>query len=201
MTAPTPADLRPIRVRLSRLRFPIRGPRVDLVLPSPKHIAAVVGLMNDPSVARWTLHIPSPYSEQNARNYLRRARTGRRAGQSLHFMIVRRSDGVLLGGAGLHRIEEESQRAEVGYWLGREHRGHGYASEAVSVLLRVGFGRLGIHRIEARVFPRNAPSIHVVRRCGFRYEGRLRDEVQKDGRWRATLLYSRLSTDPPVRRR
>jgi [ribosomal protein S5]-alanine N-acetyltransferase len=116
-------------------------------------------------------------------------------------MIVRRSDGVVMGGVGLQRIEEESGRAEVGYWLGRQHRGHGYATEAVNVLLRVGFHRLGIHRIEARVFPGNSPSIQVVRRGGFRYEGRLRDEVQKDGRWRATLLYSRLSTDPPVHRK
>jgi len=28
----------------------------------------------------------------------------------------------------------------------------------------------------------------------------MRDEVSKDGRWRATLLYSRLATDPPARR-
>lgn len=190
-----------LRDRIARLRFPLEGPRVDLVPPGPAQVAAFVRLMNEPSVARWTLHIPYPYTERDAREYVRKATSQRRRGVSLGLTIVRRDDGEVLGGVGLHWLEEEVARGEVGYWLGREHRGEGYATEAVNVLLAVGFTRLGLRRIEARVFPRNAASRQVALRCGFRYEGRLRDEVPKDGRWRATLLFARIATDPPVRRR
>jgi len=188
------------RERFADLRFPLRGRRVELALPDPSHVDAFVRLMNEPSVARSTLHVPYPYTREDARQFLRRSRKGRRAGRSLTLTIVRRADGEVLGGAGLQRIEDDSARAEVGYWLGKEHRGHGYAAEAVNVLLSTGFRRLRLHRIEARIFPGNTPSCGVALRCGFRYEGRLRGEVQKDGRWRSTLLYSRLSSDPPVRR-
>jgi len=100
----------------------------------------------------------------------------------------------------LHHLEEGGSSAEVGYWIGREHRGQGYATEAVNLLVRTGFSRLGLHRIEARIFPGNLASRRLAKRCGFRYEGRLRDEVKKNGRWRSTLLYSRLSSDSRVDR-
>lgn len=186
------------RHRIARLRFPLHGRRVDLVLPNRDQIPVFVRLLNEPSVSRWTLHMPYPYTKRNAQDWVRRATRERRAGHSLGLTVVRRSDGEVLGGVGLHRLEKWSTSAEVGYWLGRNHRGHGYATEAVNLLVRTGFTRLGLHRIEARVFPSNIASRQVVRRCGFRYEGRLRDEAQKDGRWRATLLFARLASDPPV---
>lgn len=190
-----------LRDRISRLRYPLPGPRIDLARPEPSQTSAFVRLLNEPSVARWTLHMPFPYARKDAQDWLKRARNLRRSGGSLPTTIVRRSDGTVLGGAGLHRIDSEGARAEVGYWLGREYRGCGYATEAVNVLLTVGFTRLGLHRIEARILSGNSASIGVVRRCGFRYEGRLRDEVRKDGEWRASLLYSRLANDPPVRKK
>ncbi|MGA7476391.1 MAG: GNAT family N-acetyltransferase [Thermoplasmata archaeon] len=184
------------RRRIARLRFPLHGRRVDLVLPVSAHVPAVVRLLNDPSVARWTLHVPHPYTKRDGRKWIRNATAGRRSGRWLGLTVVRRSDGEILGGVGLHDLETGRTRAEVGYWIGREHRGHGYATEAVNLLVRTGFTRLGLHRIEARVFPGNTASRGVARRCGFRYEGRLRDEVRKDGRWRATLLFARIASDP-----
>ena len=171
-----------------------------LVPPRPRRVAATVRLLNDPRVQRGTLRLPFPYTEKDARAWMHRAERERKAGQSLGLQIVRRSDGELLGGVGVYQLEESAGRAEVGYWLGHEHWGQGYATEAVNLLVRVAFARLGIHRVEARVYPWNGASCRVVRRCGFRYEGRLRDEVRKNGRWLSTLLFSRLATDPPVPR-
>jgi len=184
------------RDRIARLRFPLRGKRVELVVPVRRQIPAVVRLLNEPSSARWTLHIPFPYTAKDAEEYVRRTRRNRRAGRALGLMVVRRSDGAVIGGVGLHHFEEGGGCAEAGYWLGKEYRGHGYATEALNLLVRTGFRRLDLFRIEALVFPRNRASRGVVRRCGFRYEGRLRGEAWKDGRWQATLLYARLKSDP-----
>lgn len=191
------------RERVAGLRFPIRGRRVLLEPTTSKRVVELVRLLNEPSVSRWTLHMPYPYREEHAREWVRRTARNRRAGTSLGLSVVRRSDGRLLGGVGIHHIEEGGGRGEVGYWIGSEHRGRGYASEAVDLLVRTAFRRLGLHRIEARVFPGNRASQRVARRAGFRYECRLRDEVKKGGRWRATLLFSRLPSDrrPGPRRR
>jgi len=173
---------------------------VELVLPDRRHIPALVQLLGEPSASRWTLHIPHPYTEKDGRDWVRRAIRNRRAGRALGLMVQRRSDATLLGGVGLHHFDEGDACAEVGYWLGKAHRGHGYATEAVDLLVRAGFARLGLYRIEALIFPRNRASRAVMRRCGFRYEGRLRGEAWKNGRYQATLLFARLRSDPRPRR-
>jgi len=191
----------PVAERIAHLPLPIRGRRVRLEPPDVDQIDATVRLLNDRKVQRGTLRLPFPYTEKDARAWIRRAKRERAAGRSLALRVVRRSDGVLLGGVGLHALDEAAARAEVGYWLGRDYWGKGYATEAVGLLVRVAFTQLRLHRVEARVYPWNAASRGVARRCGFRYEGRLRDEVQKDGRWISTLLFARLATDAPVDRR
>jgi len=187
--------------RIVRLRLPLHGPRVDLVPAATEQIPELIRLLSDPTVSRWTSHMAYPYTVAHARAWLHRATRERRRGDALYLSIVRRADGVLVGGLGLHHVIEAAACAEIGYWLGRPFRGEGLATEAVNTLTRAGFDRLRLHRIEALVFPPNLASRAVLRRCGFRYEGRIRDEFRKEGRWYTTLLFARLSTDPPPRRR
>jgi [ribosomal protein S5]-alanine N-acetyltransferase len=181
--------------RVSGLPLPIRTRRLELVPPRLDQVGALLALFREQSVARWTLHVPHPYTASDAREHILRSRTMRRRGRSLSLQIVRRADGELVGGVGLHNLDEDHSSAEVGYWVGRPYRHHGYAEEATRALVNVAFRRLGLHRVEAAVFPGNSSSVRLLRRCGFRYEGRVRDEVRKDGVWRTTLSFARLTTD------
>lgn len=119
----------------------------------------------------------------------------RTAGRGVSLQIVRRSDGALLGGVGLHKVNERNRTCEIGYWLGRPYRGLGYASEAVRALTAVAFRSLALHRVEALVFPGNRRSEEVLLRSGFRREGVRRGGVQKGGRFRNEIVYSRLRSD------
>jgi RimJ/RimL family protein N-acetyltransferase len=82
--------------------------------------------------------------------------------------------------------------AKLGYAIGADHWGHGYATDASRVLLRFAFGTLGRHRVTAAIGPENEASIAVVKHLGFTYEGHLRDHVFTNGAWRDSLLYSLL---------
>jgi RimJ/RimL family protein N-acetyltransferase len=55
---------------------------------------------------------------------------------------------------------------EVGWRLGREHWGYGYATEAARAAVDFGFGELGLDEIVAMVAPANAPSRAVAERLG-----------------------------------
>jgi [ribosomal protein S5]-alanine N-acetyltransferase len=90
--------------------------------------------------------------------------------------------------------------AKLGFAIHADHWGRGYASDASRVILDFGFERLALHRVSAAIGPGNAPSLTVVRRLGFTYEGRLRDHVFTNGEWRDSLLYSLLAVDRPERR-
>jgi len=192
---------RDARYRVRALRSPVaRTRRLELILPDPRRAAEIVRLLSDPSTARWTLTMPFPYRPRDAQAFFRRARAARRSGASLAVHVVRRSDGALVGGMGLHDIDPTHLRAEVGYWVGREFRRQGFAQEALGALCRLAYHRLGLRRLEAGVFPGNVASIRVLRRAGFRREGRMRQSVRKAGVGQDVILYARLRDDPVARR-
>lgn len=60
---------------------------------------------------------------------------------------------------------------DLGYQIGAPYAPRRDLTEALTLTLRIGFGRLRLHRVEANIQPGNRPSIAVVRRCGFRKEG------------------------------
>ena len=180
------------------LRSPVvRSRRLELRLPDLAFAPELVRLLNDPTIARWTMAIPNPYRRSDALRWYRRWQRTRRSGRTLRLLLVRRADGALVGGAGLHDIEPVHLRAEIGYWVGRPFRGQGYAQEAVLAVCRLAFRRLRLRRVEAGVFPGNVRSARVLRATGFRLEGTMRKSVRKHGISRDVDLYARLSDDPP----
>ncbi len=75
------------------------------------------------------------------------------------------------------------QSAYMGYWIGAHATGRGYMTEAVGLMLRHAFGRLGLHRVEANIQPHNEASKKVAARSGFRLEGYSPKYLQIAGAW------------------
>lgn len=104
--------------------------------------------------------------------------------------VERRSDGVLLGWAGLNPMPVGTPGAgewEIGWRLVRAAWGHGYATEAAGEGVRVA-RELGLSRLWSMTVPANVRSIAVMRRLGLVEHGpfehprfpvghRLRDHV------------------------
>ena len=65
----------------------------------------------------------------------------------------------------------------VGYKMDRDFVNMGYCSEALSATIPAIANELGIHRFEALILPDNEPSIHMIQKLGFKYEGILRDKI------------------------
>jgi len=186
-----------LRSRLRALRDPVvTTPRLRLMLPDLARVPECVDLLNDRRISRWTLRIPFPYRTSDARSWILRAPVVRRAGTNVSFHVVRRVDDVLVGGVGVHALDAEHRRGEVGYWIGRHYRRQGFATEALLAVRGLAFRRLGLHRLEARVFPGNHASVGVLRAAGFRREGRLRESIMKGGRPYDELVYASLAGEP-----
>ncbi|HMB34243.1 MAG TPA: GNAT family protein, partial [Methylomirabilota bacterium] len=99
-------------------------------------------------------------------------------------LICRKPDGAILGAINLNEIiRGPAQSAFLGYWIGAAHARQGYMTEALSLALRHAFGSLRLHRVEANILPVNVPSIALVRRAGFHYEGYSPGYLKIDGRW------------------
>jgi RimJ/RimL family protein N-acetyltransferase len=130
-------------------------------------VAALVAACQDPEIPRFTL-VPSPYTEEHARAWLRRVADGRAAGARMTFAIVDAPAGdALLGAAGLNVIDHAQRTADVGYWLAAPARGRGVATRAVELIAAWSFDTLGLARLELRAQEHNHASRAVAGRAGF----------------------------------
>jgi RimJ/RimL family protein N-acetyltransferase len=168
--------------------------RIRLRTPTPDDAAAITEACQDPEIARWT-RVPTPYTEQDARDFVEYSDRARRAGQELVLLVVDPRTDELFGAVALHRVDDPDGVAQVGYWVTREARGRGVATAAVRLLAAWAFGGLGLSRLEVLTAVGNEASHRVAERSGFRREGVLRSRLSgKEGRWDA-VLFSLLPAD------
>jgi len=153
--------------------------------------SAIASALRDRKVSR-PIGLPARYSIHDAREFIRRSKQGLKDGSKYNLSIILRESGELIGGCGLDRIRLDHRNAHIGYWIARPRWGNGYASEATSMLITAGVRNLGLHRMHTGAFPDNHRSIRVLRRLGFRMEGRARQEALVDGRYRDMVLFGLL---------
>ena len=70
------------------------------------------------------------------------------AREILDFCFFERSDGEFVGKGGLHTIDWNVPKFEIGYWIRSSRAARGYATEATIALATFARARLGAHRIE-----------------------------------------------------
>ena len=92
------------------------------------------------------------------------------------FGMELKETGQLFGSIGLipDPKRQNNQTRMLGYAIGENYWGKGYATEAVKALIRFGFEKLGLSLISAYCYPFNERSKRVLNKCKFVYEGTLR---------------------------
>ncbi len=84
--------------------------------------------------------------------------------------IALRSTGEIIGGITLGVFDRAADEAAFSYLLNRAMWGQGYATEALTEMLRFGFGQLGLRRIADSCAVENSASARVMEKCGLRLE-------------------------------
>jgi len=130
---------------------------------------------------------PHPYTIQDAQEFLQRAISEQ---PTTKFCVE--VEGVAAGGIGIHPKEDVNRRtAGLGYWLGEEFWGRGIMTEAVAALTDFCFENFPLRRIYAEAYANNPASARVLEKAGFVFEGRLKNNVIKDGKLLDSLLYAK----------
>jgi RimJ/RimL family protein N-acetyltransferase len=105
------------------------------------------------------------------------------------FRIRTRSDDRLIGFIGLFDVNWAQGNAWVGLGIGeRDCWGKGYGTDAMRIILRYAFTELNLHRVTLGVFEYNSRAIKSYEKAGFVVEGRVRQEMAREGR-RWDVLY------------
>ena len=112
------------------------------------------------------------------------------ARQALSFYIFKKYDGRLIGSVKLSNIVYGIfLSCFTGYKLDKDEQGNGYMTEALREVVRIAFEEYGLHRIEANIMPRNKASQKVVKKLGFKKEGKAKKYLKINGIWEDHLHY------------
>ena len=154
--------------------------RVEISTPTRKDEAEFIAAMT----ASADVHRPwlyPPVTSQAYREYLARLIGDRKHG----FLARRVEDRALVGWLNVSDIVRGAlQGANVSYGGVAAHRGQGYMSEALDLVLHEAFVTLGLHRLEANIQPANRGSLALARRAGFVLEGFSPGYLKIAGEWR-----------------
>jgi RimJ/RimL family protein N-acetyltransferase len=135
---------------------------------------------------------PVPTAEQSEMS-LRKAIGRWNLREDLWLLLFVKETGKLIGGSGLHRINWEVPKFEIGYWVGRGFAGNGFVTEAVKRIAQFAFEDLRAQRVEIRCDDSNVRSARVAERAGFVLEGLLRNDSRgMEGELRSTRVYARI---------
>ncbi len=125
-------------------------------------------------IADTTGHMPHPYLDGMAEEWIQSLDDEFKHGDGATFAMTQRASGELMGAIGL-TISQHNQRAEMGYWIGVPYWNHGYTSEAARAVVQFAFQELKLNRVYASHFSRNPASGRVMQKIGMQYEGTLRE--------------------------
>ena len=144
-------------------------------------------ICNNKAVAATSGSLTFPYTREQAERVIEKIAKGVESGKWYCFALIERESGALIGDVSLH--PNEFHAAELGYIIGEEHWGKGYATEAARAALDYAFETLGLRRVEGRCVTRHPPSARVMEKAGMTREGHLRESFMKWGVYFDDYIY------------
>jgi RimJ/RimL family protein N-acetyltransferase len=143
-------------------------PRLRLRPLRPSDAAQIALHVSDAKLARMTTRIPHPYPPGTAEALIERVRSGRTDERVWALDSGADDENGLIGMIVLRPAPYGA--GEIGYWVAPAVWGAGYAGEAVEAV-KAHAAEAGYTALVAKVFQDNLPSVKVLTRAGFAYEG------------------------------
>lgn len=122
-------------------------------------------MVSDKRVSEMTANIPHPYPDEAAVAWINTHGANWQQRKQVSYGISLTSTQEIIGAMGL--VLRDPAEVELGYWLGVDYWGFGYATEAAKRIISFGFNELGLNFVKARVLSRNPASGRVLLKSGF----------------------------------
>jgi RimJ/RimL family protein N-acetyltransferase len=172
--------------------LPIETSRLRLRAPEPEDLAPLHAIMSCAEVARWLYWEPRSVEEvsRSLDGQINQDRT-----KELALVAERRETGEMVGHLTFSLGPPEHRQAEIGFMFHPDHQGNGYATEASHELVRLAFETYDVHRVYARLEPRNTASARVLEKLGMRKEAHLTENEWVKGEWQSEAIYALLARE------
>jgi RimJ/RimL family protein N-acetyltransferase len=132
--------------------------------PTLADVKAIARLANDRRIAENTRRLPHPYFQEHAVEFVRSIFASR---SELSFLVER--NFTPLGMVGVSWQEPDAP--ELGYWLGFDHWGQGFGTEAARAVIDYFFEELAHDTLFSGARVCNPMSRNILEKCGFQWSG------------------------------
>lgn len=109
--------------------------------------------------------------------------------------VIEKASGECIGQIAYFLVDSKNHFAEIEYCIGSAFQCKGYATEATKAVIDYGFNEINLHKVQICTKTINAPSKRVIEKCGFTYEGTLRDYFYMNGEYVGRLYFSILRSE------
>ncbi|WP_337957791.1 GNAT family N-acetyltransferase [Guptibacillus spartinae] len=140
------------------------------------------------------LGLPHPYELEHAEEWIAIQPEQIHEGLEYPLTIVTKNDNQIIGTITL-RIDKNNNKGELGYWIGRDFWGNGFATEAVNRMIEFGFNHLDLNKVWASAISRNKASTIVLEKAGLQKEGRLKENRLLHNKYEDVDVYGLLKNE------
>jgi RimJ/RimL family protein N-acetyltransferase len=160
-------------------------------------VSFLTRMVNDPEVTRY-LNRFLPMTEVQELAWVESAGTGTRPGVGL-MVTVRTEAETRIGTVGLHQINWRDRTAVLGISIGNKNFwGRGYGTRTVRLMADYAFSVLNLRKVCLSVLATNERAIRCYATCGFREEGRLKEQLFRDGAYVDEVHMALFAVDRPA---
>ncbi|MEW7007924.1 GNAT family N-acetyltransferase [Lentilitoribacter sp. EG35] len=140
--------------------------RLTLRKPQCDDIDAISDLANNTAVANMLSRMPHPYGKQDAADFVNKV--NKLASGNCVYAITLTMTGEIIGCCGIEKKDGREQK-EIGYWLGQQYWGNGYATEAAHALVDMAFEDEEIEDLVGHCRIGNYASRRILQKSGFQF--------------------------------
>lgn len=116
-------------------------------------------------------------------------------GDYFRWAIILKETNECIGQIAYFLVDTKNNFAEIEYCIGAAFQRRGFATEATKAVIDYGFTQIHLHKVQICHKSINLPSKKVIEKCGFHYEGTLRDYFRMNGTYVDRLYYSILESE------
>jgi len=138
----------------------------------------------------WMPWCKENYALEDAEAWVRFTQKAWAEGIEYPLGIFETNSGAVVGGTGINHINKPYRIGNVGYWVSTPHVGRGVARNAAKQAALLGFGELGLTRLEIVVLTQNFSSQKVAESLGATRECEARNRLYFHGQPHDAIVYS-----------
>ncbi len=166
LTSKEPAMLQEYPTSISRQPGPVvlETERLSLRRPTLADVKAIAALANDRRIAENMRRLPHPYRREDATHFVQTV-----AGDGGNTVFLIEHHHTPIGVVGVDWRQQDAP--ELGYWLGVEHWGRGFGTEAARAAIDFAFEEFAISQMISVARVVNPASRNILEKCGFQWSG------------------------------